>query len=91
MKNGKRNETKIYGETELNREEIPRTDQVLSRVYQQLMRQGYDPVEQLLGYLLSGDPAYITESGGARRAVGKIDRDELLAELVGFYMSQYKR
>ena len=63
-------------------------DQVLSLVYSELWERGYDPVEQLVGYLLSGDPTYITESGGARKAVSRMERDELLLELVAFYLSR---
>ncbi|MFO8060374.1 MAG: IreB family regulatory phosphoprotein [Bacillota bacterium] len=59
---------------------------ILASVYTALMEQGYDAVEQLVGYLLSGDPTYITESGGARQAVQRVERNELLQELVHFYV-----
>jgi len=61
---------------------------VLDRVYQALMEKGYNPVEQLVGYLLSGDPAYITTHRGARSLVGRIERDELLEELVRGFVSR---
>ena len=62
--------------------------QILAGVYTALVEQGYDAVEQLVGYLLSGDPTYITESGGARQNVQRVERNELLQELVGFYVNK---
>jgi len=61
--------------------------EVLVRVYQALKEKGHNPINQIVGYLLSGDPAYITSHGGARSLVRKVERDELLAELVKSYLA----
>lgn len=60
--------------------------EVLERVYQALVEKGYNPVNQLVGYIMSGDPTYITSYGGARAMISKVDRDELLEELVSCYI-----
>jgi uncharacterized protein (UPF0297 family) len=49
---------------------------------------GYDPVSQIVGYILSGDPTYITAHKGARNAIRKLERDELLEEFVKFYLKK---
>jgi len=51
---------------------------------------GYDPVNQLIGYILSGDPTYITSHNGARTLIRRIDRDELLEEIVRVYTKALK-
>ncbi len=61
---------------------------VLQRVYRALSEKGYNPVEQLVGYLLSGDPAYITTHLGARSLIARVERDELLEELVRGFVAQ---
>lgn len=60
--------------------------QVLFRVYDALLDRGYNPINQIVGYLLSGDPAYITGHMNARSIIRKLERDELLEELVRFYL-----
>lgn len=65
----------------------PDPARVIAAVYDALAERGYDPVRQLAGYLLSGDPAYITSHRGARALVGRVQRDELLAELVRAYVA----
>jgi len=60
---------------------------VIATVYGALAERGYDPVRQLAGYLLSGDPAYITSHRGARSLVSRVERDELLAELIRAYVA----
>ncbi|GEM_PF-2317167 len=59
---------------------------VILGVHRELLLRDCDAKEQLVGYLLSGDPTYITGSG-ARSAISRIDRNELLAELVSFYLA----
>lgn len=59
---------------------------VLITVYQALKEKGYNPLNQLVGYLLSGDPAYITSHQNARSLIRQVERDELLEELVGTYL-----
>ena len=61
---------------------------ILSTVYQALEEKGYNPINQIVGYILSEDPTYITNHLGARTLIRKIDRDELLQVLVRNYLNQ---
>lgn len=58
----------------------------LRSVYDALVEKGYNPVNQIVGYILSEDPTYITNHNGARALIRRIDRDELLNELVRCYL-----
>ena len=60
--------------------------EILSKVYEALKIKGYDPVTQIVGYLVSEDPTYITNYNGARSLICNIDRDDLLEELVKNYL-----
>ena len=60
--------------------------EILSTVYQALSEKGYNPINQLVGYILSGDPTYITSHQNARVLIRKLERDELLEELVKEYL-----
>ena len=60
--------------------------QILSTVYQALEEKGYNPINQIVGYILSEDPTYITNHNNARTLIRKIDRDELLRTLVQSYL-----
>ena len=60
---------------------------VLQTVYDALKEKGYNPINQIVGYLLSEDPTYITNYNNARSLIRKIDRDELLQELVRQYLA----
>ena len=59
---------------------------ILTTVYQALEEKGYNPINQIVGYILSADPTYITNHMGARTLIRKLDRDELLQELVKQYL-----
>jgi len=59
---------------------------ILATVYQALREKGYDPINQLVGYILSEDPTYITNHKSARSLICRIDRDELMRELVKTYL-----
>ena len=59
---------------------------ILSAVYRSLSEKGYNPINQIVGYLLSEDPTYITNYNNARSLICKLDRDELLQELVRHYL-----
>ena len=59
---------------------------VLTTVYDALTEKGYNPINQIVGYLLSEDPTYITNHNNARSLIRKIDRDELMQELVAHYL-----
>ncbi len=56
--------------------------QILTEVYDALKEKGYNPINQLVGYILSEDPTYITTYAGARSKIRKVDRDDLLAALL---------
>ena len=60
--------------------------EILSAVYQALEEKGYNPINQIVGYILSEDPTYITNYNNARALIRKLDRDELLQELVKQYL-----
>ena len=60
--------------------------QILTEVYRSLTEKGYNPINQIVGYLLSEDPTYITNHNNARSLVCKLDSDELLQELVRHYL-----
>ena len=59
---------------------------VLSVVYEALSKKGYDPVNQIVGYIMSGDPTYITNYMGARSLIMKVERDELVEEILESYI-----
>jgi uncharacterized protein (UPF0297 family) len=63
---------------------------VLLTVYNALQEKGYNPINQIVGYLLSGDPAYIPRHNNARSMIRKRERDELIEELVRSYLQQHK-
>ena len=63
------------------------TKEILSMVYEALRVKGYNPVNQIVGYILSEDPTYITNYNNARSLICRLDRDELLQELVVSYLS----
>ena len=60
--------------------------EILSSVYNSLMVKGYNPINQIVGYILSEDPTYITNYNNARTLITRIDRDELMQELVRTYL-----
>ena len=59
---------------------------VLEQVYIALTEKGYNPVNQIVGYIMSGDPTYITSHKGARSLIMKVERDEILEELMAVYI-----
>lgn len=63
---------------------------ILLAVYTALVEKGYNPVNQIVGYILSGDPTYITSHNNARILIRKLERDELLEELVKNYLDKNK-
>lgn len=64
------------------------TREILSSVYESLRLKGYNPVNQIVGYILSEDPTYITNYNNARSLICRLDRDELLQELVKYYLEK---
>ncbi|MDR0266820.1 IreB family regulatory phosphoprotein [Paenibacillus sp.] len=63
---------------------------ILLAVYDALVEKEYNPINQIVGYLLSGDPAYIPRHNNARSMVRKKERDELIEELVRFYLANHR-
>jgi len=64
--------------------------EVLLHVYGALQEKGYHPINQIVGYLLSGDPAYIPRHQDARNTMRKLERDEIIEELVKSYLKQHR-
>lgn len=69
-----------------NQNEDVSPKEILQTVYQALEAKGYNPINQIVGYLISGDPAYITSHQNARNLIKKLERDELMEELVRSYL-----
>ena len=65
---------------------VSEVQRAVTQVYQALDEKGYDPVRQLAGYILTGEPTYITTHLDARKIICRIDREELLEEIIGFYL-----
>ena len=61
---------------------------ILSEVYEALSEKGYDPVRQIVGYIMSGDPTYITSYRNARGLIGRVERDELVEEMLKEYIEK---
>ena len=68
----------------------PKADVVIREAAAAMREKGYNPINQLVGYLLSGDPAYVTSHKDARSKVRSLERDDLLDELVRFYLEHEK-
>ena len=62
---------------------------ILEIVYQALREKGYNPVSQMVGYIMSGDPTYITSHNGARSLIMKMERDELVEEMLKTYINHH--
>ena len=69
----------------------PNAAEVLQLVYGALVEKGYDPINQIVGYIMSGDPTYITSHNNARSVIMKVERDELLEELMAAYVDSRLR
>ena len=70
----------------VEKEEVMSAKEILTAVYRALKEKGYNPINQLVGYLLSGDPAYITSHQNARGLIRRMERDELLEEMINSYL-----
>ena len=69
--------------------DVKTAEDVLMNAYSAMREKGYDPVNQIVGYLLSGDPTYITSHNHARYMILRMERDELIEELVRFYVEKH--
>ncbi len=76
-------ETQVFKKQDLETERI---QNILRTVYSALEEKGYNPIDQIIGYILSGDPTYITGFNNARAIIQEIERDELLSELLKSYL-----
>jgi uncharacterized protein (UPF0297 family) len=63
-----------------------KTKEIMKDVYKSLKEKGYNPTNQIVGYILSGDPTYITNHNGARNLIRSLERDELLEKMVKEYL-----
>jgi len=88
---GKENFDRTMKFTVKGEEEVSEAHRVLKEVYEALKEKGYNPINQLVGYLLSGDPAYITSHKNARSIIRDLERDDLLEEIVGVYLSELEK
>ncbi|WP_297281111.1 IreB family regulatory phosphoprotein [uncultured Anaerococcus sp.] len=78
------NETMLF---KPEKDEEKNIREILTTVYKALDDKGYKPAGQIVGYLLSGDPTYITAHDGARKLIRAVDRDEILEELLNSYIN----
>ena len=70
----------------VERDNNVKAKEILKEVYQALLEKGYNPINQIVGYILSGDPTYITSHNNARNLIRKLERDELLEKMVKNYI-----
>ena len=70
----------------VEKEENTKAQEILKEVYEALVEKGYNPINQIVGYILSGDPTYITSHKDARNKIRQIERDELLEKMVKNYI-----
>lgn len=71
---------------EVEKEKNNNSQEILKEVYKALLEKGYNPINQIVGYILSGDPTYITSHNNARKLIRLIERDELLENMVKYYI-----
>ncbi len=83
--NNKFNETMKF---ESPKDNIKSAREIILSVFSSLEEKGYDPINQIIGYILSGDPTYITSHNNARSTICQIERDELLEELLKSYLNK---
>ena len=76
-------DTQFFQTVQENRMDV---DQVLDLVYTALSEKGYNPVNQIVGYVMSGDPTYITRHKNARSLIMKVERDDILELLLSYYI-----
>ena len=69
-------------------EKEKRVENILLPVYSALKEKGYNPINQIVGYLMSGDPAYVTSYKNARNLIGKLEREEILEDILEYYINK---
>lgn len=75
---------------EVNNEPELRVKDVLELVYKAMLEKGYNPINQIVGYIMSGDPTYITSHKNARSLMMRVERDELVEEILTYYAKSHK-
>lgn len=70
----------------VEREKRKKVKEIITSVYSALEEKGYNSINQIVGYIISGDPTYITSHNNARSKIGKVERDEILEEIVKEYL-----
>ncbi|MBS3970620.1 MAG: IreB family regulatory phosphoprotein [Clostridia bacterium] len=85
MGNNNMDQTMMF---KVKKEDELKARDILVQVHEALKEKGYNPINQLVGYLLSGDPAYITSHNNARGLIKKLERDDLLEELLVHYLNK---
>jgi uncharacterized protein (UPF0297 family) len=78
------NETMMF---KVEKEKASEAKEIITSVYNALLEKGYNPINQIVGYILSGDPTYITNHKNARSIIRRLERDELLEEIVRQYIN----
>ncbi len=73
---------------QVEKEDNGKTKDILREVYEALVEKGYNPINQIVGYILSGDPTYITSYNDARNKIRQVERDELLEKMVKSYIGK---
>lgn len=81
------NETMMFN---VDNEKVNEAREILMTVFKALKEKGYNPINQIVGYILSGDPTYITNYQNARSIIRRLERDELLEEIVRAYLEEKK-
>ena len=79
------NETMMFN---VDKEKDNEAKEILISVYEALKGKGYNPINQMVGYILSGDPTYITKYKNARSIIRRLERDEMLEEVIKFYLER---
>ena len=79
-------QTRMYDN--FDRVEQRTIEEILNIVYDALEERGYNAIDQMVGYILSGDPSYITSHNNARNTMGRIERDDLVEELIRAYLNK---
>lgn len=80
--------TRMFNAVDLKKMDV---DDVLTQVYEALEEKGYNPINQIVGYLISGDPAYISNYKEARQIIKRVERDEIIEELIRKYIENSRR
>jgi uncharacterized protein (UPF0297 family) len=76
---------------QLEQEETPNAKDIILEVFKSLEERGYNPISQFVGYMMSGDPTYITSHNNARSVIRRVERDEILEELLRTYLKNVRR